>query len=117
VISVSGPPRAAVEIIREIDDPATGDRWFLEQDSQHPGGPGRMVLVAQGKALPPARAFSEDAGMGLDTRTPAKLIRAGDHLIVEEHTSLVDAVLKRLHWPRPALAELFASASRLAGAW
>ena len=28
------------EIVREIDDPHTGDRWLLVRDASHPGGPG-----------------------------------------------------------------------------
>jgi hypothetical protein len=97
VVSAPDSARAADEIVREIDDPTTGDRWLLERDSQHPGGPGRMVLAAQGKALPPpARASIEDAGKRFETNTPVALIRSGDRLIVEEHTRLVDAVLEAI---------------------
>jgi hypothetical protein len=34
------------EVVREIDDPHTGDRWLLKRNDQAPGGPGRLVLVA-----------------------------------------------------------------------
>lgn len=95
IVSAPGSPRAAEEIVRVIDDPANGDRWLLERDSQHPGGPGRMVLVAREKGSPAAaRAFHEYAGSRFGAGTLAALIRAGDHLIVEEHTRLLDAVLE-----------------------
>jgi hypothetical protein len=95
-VTVSGSPRAAEEIVREIHDPATGDRWLLERDSLHPGGPGRMVLLAQGKTSPPARDFSEGLGRAIEIRTPAAMIHAGDHLLVEEHNRLLDAVLEAI---------------------
>jgi hypothetical protein len=85
------------EIMREIDDPATGDRWLLERDAQHPGGPGRMNLIAQGKMSPaPIKSSVESVRRELETGATPPLIRAGDHLIVEEHTRLLDAVLEAI---------------------
>jgi len=94
-VSASGSPRAAEEIVREIHDPATGDRWLLERDPQRSGGPGRMVLVAREKGSPaPAEAFHKYPGNAFGAGAPAALIHAGDHLVVEEHTRLLDAVLE-----------------------
>jgi hypothetical protein len=90
-------PRSIEEIVREIDDPATGDRWLLERDLQHPGGPGRMVLAAPEKALPaPAGSSAGSVRSGFETAASPALIRAGDHLIVEQHTRLLDAVLEAI---------------------
>jgi hypothetical protein len=82
---------AVGEVLREIDDPATGDLWLLVRDPVHPAGPGRLVLVrhgsrltdgAGGKTLPPARVVAQP------------IVRAGDSLLVEEHTPVVDARLE-----------------------
>ncbi|MGA2887323.1 MAG: hypothetical protein ABSE51_04675 [Terracidiphilus sp.] len=80
------------EIVREIDDPHTRDRWLLMRDSQHPGGPGRMVLVAA-RRDEPGRA-SANAAAEKDEARFNPIIRAGDRLIVEEHTEVADAVLE-----------------------
>jgi hypothetical protein len=80
------------EVVREIDDPYTGDRWLLLRNDQVPGGPGRLVLVAahgnaSGGAAPRAAGQAGDAQF-------LPIIRAGDRLIVEEHTARVDVVLE-----------------------
>jgi hypothetical protein len=94
-VTVSGSPRAAEEIVREIHDPATGDRWLLKRDDQHPDRPGRMVLVAPEKLSPaPARAFLGEVSEKRGSGSPVAMIHAGDYLIVEEHTSLLDAVFE-----------------------
>ena len=83
---------ASGKIMREIDDPHTGDRWLLVRNDQAPGGPGRLVLVAAhrsnsgGAVMQPARQLHE-------ARIPP-VIRAGDRLLIEEHTAQVDAVLE-----------------------
>ena len=108
VVSAPGSSRAAEEIVREIDDPATGARWLLERDSRHPGGPWRMMLVAQRHASPPtAKASVKNARKGFETRTSVAMIHAGDHLIVEEHTRLLDAVLEATSLARAREGESF----------
>jgi hypothetical protein len=79
------------KIVREIDDPNTGERWLLMRNEQHPGGPGHLVLAA-GHASRPADASSQGAGQEREGRL-LPVIRTGDRLIVEEHTPVVDAVL------------------------
>lgn len=79
------------EIVREIDDPSTGGRWLLMRDAAHPAGPGRMVLVADGKA---AADRVTAASMWRLRASRLFVIRAGDALIVEEHTPVVDARLE-----------------------
>jgi len=81
------------DVYREIVDPSTGDLWLLLRDRSRPGGPGRLVLSAR-------RANTQSAILG----TPAQpasaselpVIRAGDLVIVEEHTPVVDARLEAI---------------------
>jgi hypothetical protein len=96
----------AVAVIREISDPSTGDRWLLVRDRSCPGGPGRLLLLAG-----PPRAWDSSAAHGISPAraepdmpaqaTPivdapllqAPLIHAGDPLVVEEDTPVVEARL------------------------
>jgi hypothetical protein len=76
-------------VIREIDDPHTGDRWLLLRESSQPGGPGRLVLAAALDELGP-----EGAGTGLSRPQPLPVIHTGDRLIVEENTAVAQARLQ-----------------------
>jgi len=86
LFSASVPVAVSGEIVREIDDPHTGDRWLLLRDSSHPGGPGRMVLVANVR--------NETRPNELEAGALRPVIRAGDRLIVEEDTAVVAARLE-----------------------
>jgi hypothetical protein len=90
------------EILREIDDLHTGDRWLLMRNDQNPGGPGRMVLVTADRR-PIAMSAQQGAGQVGAGHTEAghaeeavapPIIRSGDRLIIEKHTAVVDAVLE-----------------------
>lgn len=74
------------EPIREIDDPANGNRWLLWQDRNHPEGPGQLV-----RARPtPGRV------VGLAPETKLNLfpiIQTGDSVVVEESTDVSDLLL------------------------
>jgi hypothetical protein len=83
---------AQEEIVREIDDPHTGDRWLLMRSGQFPGGPGRLVLATAHRNAA-SGASSRMAGQE-DEAQGIPVIHAGDRLIVEEHTVVVDAVLE-----------------------
>lgn len=78
------------ELRREIDDPHTGLRWLLFRDPAHPGGPGRLVPVASSATTP--SAASESASPPI--QPPRPIIRAGDRVIVEQETPIVDARLE-----------------------
>jgi hypothetical protein len=80
------------EIVREIDDPHTGDRWLLMRDDAVPGGPGRMVLIAAHRHAP-AGMLVRSAPERVDA-VLGPVIRAGDRLVVEEHTAIADARLE-----------------------
>lgn len=91
-------------VLREIDDPHTGDRWLLMPDPANPGGPGRLVrYAAPGPDTPgPATRSASPAGMH-PAPAPAvvpeallPVIRTGDSLIVEENTARVEARLEAI---------------------
>lgn len=93
------------EIVREIDDPHTGDRWLLVRSRRSSGGPGRLVLADSHRDAP-----GSASGRIVSQADEARLIpviRSGDRLIVEEHTAVVDAILEgRALQPSAAGAEL-----------
>jgi hypothetical protein len=100
--SVSTAPEepGAGTIVREINDPSTGDRWLLVRASRRPGAPGRLILVAA-QAVSPARPGQ------LAPSLPVPVIHTGDRLIVEENTSLVQARLEAVALnPAPSGAPL-----------
>jgi len=96
------PAETSVQVVREIDDPHTGDRWLLVRDWDRPGGPGRLVLLpgavrSQGSAIAdpriepiPAQPSSRDRLAG---PLAPPVIRPGDRLVVEEDTPVVEARL------------------------
>jgi hypothetical protein len=87
--AAAGSP-APGDVIREIDDPHTGQRWLLERNGEHPGGPGRLVPAGFRRKAP-------GGASALNTEEEARLhpvIRAGDRLVVEEHTARADAALE-----------------------
>jgi hypothetical protein len=85
----SGPasPASGGNIVREIDDPHNGDRWLLERDPGHPGGPGRLLLVSVLRKEP-LNANQAQA------EASAPVIRSGDRVLVEENTPVVEARLE-----------------------
>ena len=94
-LATSSANRSAPEIdehetvVREIDDPHSGDRWLLMRNPTCPGGPGRLVLAA---AVPSGARQSRAEG---SSPSPVlTVIHTGDRLIVEENTPLVAARLE-----------------------
>jgi len=88
-------------VTREIYDAATGTRWLLLRDASDPGGPGRMVLIASADEGSREVAGSESKRTSVPhaanpIASPAidRVIHAGDALVVEEHSLLVDARLE-----------------------
>ncbi len=93
-----GAQPARIVVVREIDDPATGKRWLLEFDPAHPGGPGRLVLASESAAVPGKRQAKINAPVSsLPTAVPSPvkaIIRAGDRLVVEQNTRVIEARLE-----------------------
>jgi hypothetical protein len=90
LVSFPGLEPVPGEIVREIDDPHTGDRWLLMRDPSHPGGPGRLVLAESAGN----QARQRQAGAELSQVELRPVIRAGERLIVEENTPVVEARLE-----------------------
>jgi hypothetical protein len=86
----------ADHVVREIDDPHTGARWLLMRDPKRPGGPGRMVLAAgmEKEGQEERAGASSAASEELSRKVRLPVIRAGDRLIVEENTAVVEAWLE-----------------------
>ena len=104
--------------IREIDDSATGDRWLLVRDIANPAGPGRMVRIETGKADLTGGVEGEPARKG--TQSPAAapvrpVIHAGDVVIVEEHTSVIDARLEAVALGSAAVGAEFKARLKIGG--
>ncbi len=83
-VSASAVP--AVDIVREIDDPNSGDRWLLVHDSNHPAGPGILLEMSAVRVEP------NQAGPAVSTAAP--IIHGGDRVIVEEDTAVVETRLE-----------------------
>lgn len=77
--------------VREIDDPSSGTRWWLVRDKTNPG-PGRMELALP-ETDPGTLERQAEPPVVVQTR-PAPIIRAGDKLVVEEHSATADAYLE-----------------------
>jgi hypothetical protein len=83
------PTLSASSIVREIDDPHSGARWLLLIDVRHPGGPGRLVLADAVRNEP-----LQSKADGQKAQAPLQpVIHAGERLILEEHSPVVDARL------------------------
>jgi hypothetical protein len=106
------PLAAAGEILREIDDPHNGNRWLLLRDKSHPAGPGQLVLVS-----PIRRAVDTPKQTGREPDAPPPVIRAGNHIVIEEHSAIVDARLEAIAvepaWPGAAFSARLTIGGRL----
>jgi hypothetical protein len=108
------------ELAREIDDPNTGDRWALVRDPVHRERPGRLVLLAgPGKGLSGASTKDPDqpAASSAKPMPPLLLpvIHAGDQLMVEEHTAVVEIRLQAVALGPAAKGAVFQARLKLGG--
>ena len=87
--TLSGPDR----LIREIDDPHLGTRWLLLRDAGHPAGPGRLVPFFP-QARPSFQRGNDRASGDQGWAVPMPVIRAGDRLVLEESSPVVEAHLE-----------------------
>jgi hypothetical protein len=81
------------EVVREINDPQTGRRWLLMRDPSSSGGPGRLVSV-QEFSQGAHSSESAPAPLLVCERASTPVIHAGEHVILEENTALVNARLE-----------------------
>lgn len=82
----AAPSAVRGEVLREMVDPSTGDRWLLLRDTGSPAGPGRLVLAPQSGSL-----AGKSVGAGDRGRPVRLVIRSGDRVIVEAHSRIADA--------------------------
>jgi len=99
-------------VLREIDDLSTGDRWFLERDVSHPGGPGLWMLIAARKAREETGVSRAGSGAS-NALTP--VIHAGDEVTVEEHSNILDARLQAVALGSAAAGAEFRARLKIGG--
>jgi hypothetical protein len=88
----SAPTALPAQVVREIDDPNSGARWLLMRDPEHPGGPGRLIMVSILRKELRQDGFSGQAPDAMPP--PPPIIRAGEQVIVEENSPVVEARLE-----------------------
>lgn len=100
--------RFQCQMVREIDDLHTGDRWLLMRDTGN-GGPGRMVLAGKGSQERTGESGNRLEGRSMQKATPAAMstnasvIYAGDSIIVEENSPSVQARFEAIALKNAAL--------------
>lgn len=100
------------DLIREIEDPSSGDLWLLLRDRSRAGGPGRLVLAGQRTGVQGQRP-GEPAHPGFGGARP--VIHSGDAVIVEEHTPVVDARLEAIALGAAAKGACFKARLKIGG--
>jgi hypothetical protein len=89
--------RLQIHAIRTIEDFATHRRWLLEKDVNRPAGPASLVPLPPDESC--AFPKTEPGAAPLHVKFPGPpipVIRAGDALIVSEHTSVSDTQLEAI---------------------
>ncbi len=100
---VTGP------VLAEIGDPSTGCRWIVVGNAAHPEGPGRVLLVGGSVAVRDAVSTrsARPAKVSVQNELLQPAIQTGNVVVVEEHTSVVDASLAAIALSRAAPGEEF----------
>lgn len=78
------------EVLLRIDDPGAHGSWLLIRDPVHAAGPGRLIWVPGDPQLYRAQ---RDARQPAASSAYVPVILAGDRVVVEEETPVVDARL------------------------
>jgi len=89
---------SADRIVRVIEDRSLGNRWLLCRAPEHPGGPGRLLLIASNgrKGVP---GLASQAAFALPAAIPAAarpVIRSGDRLVITEDGAMASVRLTAL---------------------
>jgi hypothetical protein len=82
------PP--GTRIVREIDDPFTGNRWVLVRNLSRPASPEELILLSTPEPAKKEQLAAAHALAGA-LRSAPPVILAGDPVIVEEMFSHVNA--------------------------
>jgi hypothetical protein len=99
-------------VLREIEDPSTGNIWQLVRDQNRPAGPGRLVLARQGTQT--HREISRGPVQPLPNGE-RPIIHTGDALILEEHTAVIDARLEAVALQPAVRGALFRARLKISG--
>ncbi len=81
------------DLLAETDDSSLGRRWLLYRNPRHPEGPGRWIALTVAAPIPSQVASLPVQGSGALQRPT---IRAGDRVILEESTPIVEARLEAI---------------------
>jgi len=104
--------KAEDELVREIDDPHSGARWLLLRGLDHPGGPGRLVLL-DGRGEDTRRAHLPGGPTPVawteESLRAVCVIHTGDTLTVEEDTAVVNSRLQAVALAPAATGSAFAA--------
>jgi hypothetical protein len=96
---VALPGTARGEIRREIADPCLGFHWRLIVDPAGQGRPGRLVLLDQNGTTAGGSASSAHTVLAPAASAPESalvIIRAGEHVVVDQDTGVVRARLNAI---------------------
>jgi hypothetical protein len=102
-------------VVRTIEDPGTGARWLLICDANDPGGPGRLIAGKNTGTFANTGSLAAGGEPGKNKvhgstvvhgNTIAAAVRAGDLLIVEEHTATAEAYLQGVAQAAAAVGSL-----------
>jgi hypothetical protein len=110
------PP--AADLVREIDDPASGTRWLLFRDPIHPGGPGRLVPVASSSPAPASTAASlgpSPLALGPSPLALGSVIHLGDRIVIEQDTPVIEARFEAVALGPAAAGSTFQARLRIGG--
>jgi len=103
----------ADRMIRWIEDRSLGNRWLLCRDPEHPGGPGRLLLIASNW-----REGVSSGRSGVVSATTAEarpVIRSGDRLVVEENSAVAQARLTAVALESAAAGSAFHARLEIGG--
>jgi len=107
-------------VVREIRDPDSGACWLLVRDGAHPAGPGRLMLsewapILQSRNPGENRQPGSSQAAESSYASPVPVIHAGERLMVEEHTPIVEAHLEAVALGPAAIGEEFEVRLRMGG--
>jgi hypothetical protein len=104
---------SSLELVREIEDRPLGTRWLLLRDWGHLGGPGRMVLASRA-GRPPGGVLANGAPEDPGHISPPA-IRAGELVVVERSTAVVEARLESIALEPAAIGASFRARLTIGG--
>jgi hypothetical protein len=115
--ATASAPAAPTRALREIADPGADIRWRLVRDPTHPAGPGRLVpiSVSEDDARGPSGARPAARG-GEEPLAPlARVILAGDRIVVEESTPIASVRLAAVALVPARAGDLFLARLEVGG--